>query len=198
MINRIIAYSQRRKRIKTNKELIKRGILKVGINSDIDNLEISIATKQEINSLNVVIGNDCIIDCKIVIYNTNAKILIGDRVYIGPQTTLFCNCGITIEDDILFSWGITVIDTNAHSTNVNERKKDVLDWKNNSKDWSSVKSAPVLIKSNAWIGFNSIVTKGVTIGQAAIVSCGSVVVKDVQKNTIVGGNPAILIKNNEA
>jgi galactoside O-acetyltransferase len=60
-----------------------------------------------------------------------------------------------------------------------------------------VKNAPVLIRSKAWIGFNSIITKGVTIGEAAIVSCGSVVVKNVDEYSIVGGNPASKIKTNE-
>jgi galactoside O-acetyltransferase len=197
MIDRIITYSQRRKRNKINKQLIKKGILRVGNNSDIDNLEISISAKLEQNFPNIIIGDDCTIHCKIIIYNTDAKVIIGNRVYIGPQTLLFCNCGITIEDDILFSWGITVIDTNSHPVNFEDRKNDVVDSKKGKKDWSKVKNAPVLIRSKAWIGFNSIITKGVTIGEAAIVSCGSVVVKNVDEYSIVGGNPASKIKTNE-
>jgi galactoside O-acetyltransferase len=194
MIEKIIAYNQRKKRIRLNNSLIKKGVLQVGKNTKIDNLEISIATELKDNLLYIVIGEDSIIHGKIVLYNTNSKVIIGNRVYMGPDTTLFCNCNITIEDDILFSWGITLIDTNAHSVNFAERKNDVLNWKQGLKDWSHVSNAPILIKSKSWIGFNTIITKGVTIGEEAIVGCGSVVVKNVEDKTVVGGNPAEIIR----
>jgi acetyltransferase-like isoleucine patch superfamily enzyme len=57
-------------------------------------------------------------------------------------------------------------------------------------DKSIINTSPIIIKDKAWIGFNSIVMKGVTIGEGAIVAAGSVVVKDVDDYTIVGGNPA--------
>ncbi|MCB0501084.1 MAG: hypothetical protein KDD32_00210 [Bacteroidetes bacterium] len=51
-----------------------------------------------------------------------------------------------------------------------------------------------MIKDKAWIGFNVIILKGVTIGEGAVVGAGSVVTKDVPDYTIVVGNPAKLIK----
>ena len=45
-----------------------------------------------------------------------------------------------------------------------------------------------------WIGRNSIISKGVTIGENSIVAAGSVVTKDVPPNCIVGGNPAKVVK----
>lgn len=47
---------------------------------------------------------------------------------------------------------------------------------------------------NVFIGARSIVMKGVTIGDGAVVGAGSVVTKDVPANTIVAGNPARVIK----
>ena len=64
-----------------------------------------------------------------------------------------------------------------------------------NKNWSVVSSAPILIKNNVWIGMNVIILKGVTIGEGAIVAAGSVVTKDVPDWTLVGGNPAKIIKN---
>lgn len=194
MLDKITGYYQRKKRKKINNALIKDGILKVGNNCDISNLDILVATELLRGGENVIIGDDCILNCKIVLYNTMSKIIIGNRVYIGPSTTLFCNHSITIENDILLSWGITLIDTNAHSLNFNDRKNDVIDWGKGKKDWSNVLSAPILIKSKSWIGFNSIIVKGVIIGEEAIVACGSVVVKNVENKTMVGGNPAAVIK----
>lgn len=198
MLDRIMSYFSRKKRIRQNTTLIKKGVLMVGYNSDIENLEILIATDLKHDVINIVIGDDCILNGKIILYNTASKVIIGNRVYIGPQTTLFCNNGITIENDVLLSWGITIIDTNAHSVRFEERKMDVLNWKKGLKNWDNILSAPVLIRSKVWVGFNSIITKGVTIGQEAIISCGSVVVKNVEENSVVGGNPSIIIKRNEA
>ena len=75
-----------------------------------------------------------------------------------------------------------------------DRKNDVKDWFVGKKDWSFVIKRPISIKNKAWIGFNSIILKGVTIGEGAIVGAGSVVTKDVPPYTIVAGNPARIIR----
>jgi len=51
-----------------------------------------------------------------------------------------------------------------------------------------------LIKSDAWIGMNAMIMPGVTIGEGAIIAAGSIVTKDIPPYTIVGGNPARIIK----
>lgn len=53
----------------------------------------------------------------------------------------------------------------------------------------------IIIEDEVWLGANSIILSGVTIGKGAIVAAGSVVTKDVPPYTIVGGNPAKFIKN---
>ncbi len=47
---------------------------------------------------------------------------------------------------------------------------------------------------NAWIGARTTILPGVTVGENAVVAAGAVVTKDVEANTIVGGNPAKFIK----
>lgn len=51
-----------------------------------------------------------------------------------------------------------------------------------------------VIKSDAWIGMNAMILPGITIGEGAVVAAGSVVTKNVPPYTIVGGNPAQIIK----
>lgn len=53
---------------------------------------------------------------------------------------------------------------------------------------------PVHICRNAWIGAGTTILPGVTVGENAVVAAGTVVTKDVEANTIVGGNPAKFIK----
>ena len=55
-------------------------------------------------------------------------------------------------------------------------------------------SDPIVLGSDVWIGVNSVVLKGVTIGDGAIVAAGSIVTKSVEPYTIVGGVPAKLIR----
>lgn len=50
-------------------------------------------------------------------------------------------------------------------------------------------------KKGAWIGANTTILPGVTIGKGAIVGSGSVITKDVEDNMIVAGNPAKVIRS---
>jgi len=54
--------------------------------------------------------------------------------------------------------------------------------------------APIRICDNAWIGASAVITKGVTIGQNAVVAAGAVVTRDVPANTVVGGVPAKVLR----
>ncbi|MFA6260423.1 MAG: acyltransferase [Bacteroidia bacterium] len=124
-----------------------------------------------------------------------ALIEVGDRTFIGGGTKLIAANNIRIGSDVLISWNCTIADHNSHAINFEERKNDVVNWGSGEKDWSKVRIEKVIIQDKAWIGFNSIILKGVTIGEGAIVAAGSVVVKDVAPFTIVGGNPAQHIKS---
>lgn len=58
-------------------------------------------------------------------------------------------------------------------------------------------TAPIKIGDGVWIGSRAIILPGVTIGEGAVVAAGAVVTKDVAPWTVVGGNPARLIKKRE-
>ena len=53
---------------------------------------------------------------------------------------------------------------------------------------------PVHIGKNVWIGAGASVMPGVTVGDNAVIAGGAVVIKDVEPDTVVGGNPAKVIK----
>lgn len=53
---------------------------------------------------------------------------------------------------------------------------------------------PIIVEDNVWVGANTTILPGVTIGKNSIVAAGAVVTKDVPANTIVGGNPARVIR----
>jgi acetyltransferase-like isoleucine patch superfamily enzyme len=147
------------------------------------------------------IGDNAVVSGNFIFENANGRMTIGDRTFIGGGDFI-CISSIDIGSDVLISWGCTIMDNNAHSLDFEFRKNDVVDWKKGIdenkvgyyKDWAHVESKPIVIKDKAWIGFKSIILKGVTIGEGAIVGSGSVVTKDVPDWTVVAGNPAQIIK----
>ena len=59
------------------------------------------------------------------------------------------------------------------------------------------KQGDIIIEDDVWIGAGAIILTGVTIGKGSVIAAGSIVTKDVEPYTIVGGNPAKLIKKRE-
>jgi acetyltransferase-like isoleucine patch superfamily enzyme len=158
----------------------------------------------EKNKKYLVAGNDCVIAGNYYFERSSGRINIGNDTFIGGSTFI-CIESISVGDHVLISWGCTIMDNDAHSLVMSERLADVAEWKKGLdenkpgfyKNWLNVKSAPIIIKDNAWIGFNSIILKGVTIGKGAVVASGSVVTSDVPDFAVVGGNPARIIKYTE-
>ena len=141
----------------------------------------------------LVIGADCIISCRFYFDRKNAQISVGDRCFIGKSLIIAAH-NVEIEDDVIMSWGITIVDHNSHPIMPELRAGEVAKWAHGVKDWEQVKISKVTVKKKAWIGFNAIILRGVTIGEGAIVGAGSVVTKDVPDGAIVAGNPARVVR----
>ncbi|SHL54374.1 acyltransferase [Flavobacterium xanthum] len=143
----------------------------------------------------IEIGNDCLIYGNISTETETANIIIGNNVYIG-RSTIFATIEIIIEDDVLISSDCLIQDTDNHNFSRAIRKKDTSDAKTKkNQQWDLVNKKPIKICAGSWIGAKTIILKGVTIGEGAIVGAGSVVTKNVAPYTIVAGNPAKFIKN---
>lgn len=91
---------------------------------------------------------------------------------------------ITIGEDCMLSNGIRIITTDSHNVIDLESGKRINPAKN------------VIIGNHVWIGANCTINKGVSIGDNAIIAGNSVVTHNVPANTIVGGIPARVIKEN--
>jgi acetyltransferase-like isoleucine patch superfamily enzyme len=196
-------------KIKGNKELkisaidnlVSLGQIFIGDNTIYRNLKVNIRKKDFAKTF-LTIGNDSVINGDFIFENENGIILIGDRTFIGGGGKFISINNIQVGNDVLISWGCTLMDNNAHSLKWSERENDVLQWKRGIeenkigeyKSWESVKSAPIIIEDKTWIGFEVVILKGVTIGEGAIVGSRSVVTKDVPAWTIVAGNPAKVVR----
>ncbi|MBD3729210.1 MAG: acyltransferase [Sphingomonadales bacterium] len=139
------------------------------------------------------IGEGSIFEGTIKAERPTAVVRIGRNTFIGASS-LTCAQEIEIGDDVLISWGCTIIDHHSHGLRWEERATDVSEYFEGRKDWSNVRMAPVRIGDKAWIGFNTIVLAGVTIGEGAVIGCGSIVTRDVPAYAVVAGNPARIIR----
>lgn len=150
------------------------------------------------------IGEHCIIDATFVFEKDTGYVSVGDRSFVNG-TVISIN-SVEIGNDVIVAWDTLIYDHNSHSVNWEERKHDHENEYNSfikcgdpcaNKDWTVVKSKPIKIENKAWIGTGCKILKGVTIGEGAVVQAGSVVTKNVEPWTIVGGNPAQLIRKLE-
>ena len=140
------------------------------------------------------IGNNSLINGRLVTESKNSRIELGNNVFVGGQTILDCLQEINVSDNVLISYECILSDHDSHSIESEKREMDLYRYQNKEMNWSQVRSKPITIKKNAWIGMRSIILKGVTVGEGSIVAAGSVVTKDVPDYTLVAGNPAIIKK----
>jgi acetyltransferase-like isoleucine patch superfamily enzyme len=107
---------------------------------------------------------------------------------------------VEIGSHCLISWGVGIADSDFHPLEPAQRLIDAQALAPFFKDRPprpKLKTAPVKIGDNVWIGMNAVILKGVTIGDNSVVAAGAVVTKSVSANRIVAGNPAIEVKRFE-
>jgi len=112
------------------------------------------------------------------------NIVIGDNVFIGPACWI-CGVrgGITLDNEVMLGPKISMSSSN-HT---------ILD---NSYRFGPGIGSPIFVGSGTWIGANSVITAGVSIGKCCLIAAGSVVTKNFDSNCIVAGVPAMIIKKN--
>jgi len=104
---------------------------------------------------------------------------------------------IEIGSYCMISWNVGIADSDFHPLDPAERRRDALALAPFYKERPprpAIRTAPVRIADNVWIGMNAVILKGVTIGENSVVAAGSVVSKSVAPNTVVAGNPAIVVR----
>lgn len=106
-------------------------------------------------------------------------VTIGKRCFIQQCCTFFGRGGITIGDDVFIGPKVNLITIN-HDPDPDNR--------------SATYGRRIVIEDKVWIGINATILPVVRLGYGCIVGAGSVVTHDVEPLTVVGGNPARVIK----
>ncbi|MDO8609638.1 MAG: acyltransferase [bacterium] len=149
-----------------------------------------------INKTQVSFGKKCLMGGKIILQKTG-RIKIGSYVFIGRGTVIDVADNIEIGNYVMISFNVRITDNNSHSIKAEDRKKDLINFfDHNIQDTVGVNNVSKAIKigNHVWIGRDSLILKGVTIGDGAIVASRAVVSHDVVPNTVVAGNPAKVVK----
>ncbi len=114
-------------------------------------------------------GKDGVIEIDDNAGMSNVIIGVYSHIYIGK----YVNIGA----------GTKIFDNDFHSLDFEERMKDI-----------NIKSRPVRIEYGCFIGGDTIILKGVTIGEKSVIGAGSVVTKNVPPGEVWCGNPARFVK----
>ena len=107
------------------------------------------------------------------------NIHVGENVFINACCHFQDHGGVTLGDGCQIGHNV-VFATLNHGLQPEER--------------GITYPAPIVLGKNVWVGSNSTILQGVTIGDNAVIAAGAVVTKDVEPGTIVGGVPARFIK----
>ncbi len=124
------------------------------------------------------------IPSSVSIFSPHKDIAFGDCVQFGSGCVIACD--IEFGNKILCAKNVAFVGKDDHTTD-----------KVNCSIWDSPRgdSFKTIVGNDVWIGHGAIIIAGVSIGDGAIIAAGSVVTKDVEPCTIVGGNPAKKIKD---
>lgn len=120
----------------------------------------------------------------IVTRTHDAEIHIGNNVGISGAV-IYARKSISIGDMTNIGGNTKILDNDFHPLDAEARIKD---------DKSKIVSRPVVIGKNCFIGCNSLILKGTTLGDNCVVGAGAVVCGQFEENSVIAGNPAKVIR----
>ena len=188
-------------RLTLHYKLIKNTIKKIAIlNTCHIEGDINVRSSAEIECFpgmknNIRISNDCTLLGQISALSREARISIGSECYIGPGSRIIAHSDIFIGNRVQIAWNTTIIDSDSHSKSAQLRYNHACTILKSGHPATvdDLKSIPVRIEDDVWIGFGASIMKGVHIGRGAIIAANSVVTKSVPEYAIFAGNPATRI-----
>jgi acetyltransferase-like isoleucine patch superfamily enzyme len=119
------------------------------------------------------------------------RIELGPGVYIGDGVIISAATEVVIGAYTMMAHGVQIFDNNTHPIDAVERVKHLRMIVGEEPPLPvSIGKGAIHIGRRCWIGMNSLVLKGVTIGDNTIIGAGSVVVNDIPEGVVAVGNPA--------
>lgn len=130
---------------------------------------------------NFSIGENAIVEDFTTINNAVGDVSIGNRTIVGIGSVIIGP--VTIGNNVMIAQNIVI-------SGLNHGYEDVTVPPSEQK----VTCKPIIISDNVWIGANSVITAGVTLGKHCVIGAGSIVTKSIPDYSVAVGNPARVIK----
>lgn len=127
------------------------------------------------------LGRNAVIEDFCTINNGVGDVLIGDETTLGMSNVLIGP--VTIGKQVIIAQNVVI-------SGLNHNYEDV----SRSVQAQGVRTAPIVVEDDCWIGANVVITAGTTIGKHCVIAAGAVVTKNVPAFSIAAGNPARIIK----
>ena len=108
------------------------------------------------------------------------EIRVGHNVFVNQNCTFYDLGGLDIADNVMIGPNVSLL-TASHPLEPSQRRDATV-------------GKPIVIERNVWIAAGATIIGGVTVGENSVVAAGSVVTRDVSPNTLVGGNPARVLR----
>jgi acetyltransferase-like isoleucine patch superfamily enzyme len=131
----------------------------------------------------ICLGTNARIRGEVLTFRHAGRIRIGDWFYLGPGSTIWSSDpeGIVIGDRVLVSMRVTIHDTDSHPLDPARRFELTREMflHGHPQNDPGIRSAPIVIGDDVWIGLGATILKGVKIGCRAIIGAHAVVASDV-------------------
>lgn len=119
------------------------------------------------------------------VFGSKASISLGDGCELSGSSITCRSTSVTLGRKVLLAPNVIIVDSDFHAPWPAEARQS---------EPGIERDRPVVIGDYAWIGMNSIILKGVTIGRGAIIGAGSVVTRDIPANAVACGAPARVVR----
>ncbi|MGA0558518.1 acyltransferase [Larkinella sp. VNQ87] len=126
-------------------------------------------------------GEHSVVESFSVVNNGVGPVRIGARCTVGIGSVVIGP--VTLGNDVIMAQHVVLSGLNHGYEDVSRSIRE-----------QPVVTRPIVIEDECWIGANVVITAGVTVGRHSVVAGGSVVTRDVPPYSVVGGNPARLLK----
>lgn len=130
----------------------------------------------------VLFGEGCVFDRNATIVAKHGQLSIGARGYVGTGAVIVARKQIDIGTGVLIAEYVTIRDQDHEFETAGETRD------------AGMRTSPIKIGNNVWIGAKATVTKGVTIGDNVVIGANSVVTHDIPANSVAVGAPARVIR----
>ncbi|MCF2488792.1 DapH/DapD/GlmU-related protein [Dyadobacter sp. CY347] len=131
------------------------------------------------------IGDNSMIEDFTTVNNGVGEVRIGNNSLIGLGNVIIGP--ITVGNNVILAQNIVASGLNHNYSDIGQPIHQ-----------QGVSVAPIVIEDDCWIGANTVITAGVTIGKHCVIAAGAVVTKNIPPYSVAVGNPARVIKQYDA